>query len=128
MAPIADKAMSTQPVMQAIAKVIPKQAELGIVGFREKFLLHTSWPTTHFGRNTPIKKQQQASVNWGLEKPNRYLLINYQFINECFKNSTEIKFDSFHNKKWLLFKAQSLDLNLCLTDNNNYSYFTKKVN
>lgn len=120
-APLVDKAMSTKPMMAAIAKVIPKDAELGLVGMREKLLLHSQWPITHFGHHHPKAEQQQAAVNWIHQQPNRYLLVNNDYLNECFKLENSLDYDSFHKSKWLLFKETQ-----CLSDNKTYDLFQPK--
>jgi 4-amino-4-deoxy-L-arabinose transferase-like glycosyltransferase len=117
--PLVDKAMSTQPMMAAIAKVIPKDADLGLVGMREKLLLHTKWKTIHFGHHKPKQEQQQAAVNWIKTKPNRYLLINKDFLNKCFLNEDKINYDSFHANKWVLFSNT-----LCLPDSKTYTHYS----
>jgi 4-amino-4-deoxy-L-arabinose transferase-like glycosyltransferase len=106
--PLVDKAMSTQPMMAAIAKVIPKGAELGLVGMREKLLLHTQWQTTHFGHHHPKIEQQQAAINWVKEKPNRYLLVNKDYLNHCLKAEDHLSYDSFHQSKWFLLPSISI--------------------
>ena len=122
-APMVDKAMSTEPMMSAIAKVIPKNAELGLVGMREKLLLHSKWPTTHFGYHHPKAKQQQAGINWITAKPNRYLLVNSQYLNTCFKAENKIHYDSFHQSKWWLFSRDKLSRSSCKPNNINYTSF-----
>jgi 4-amino-4-deoxy-L-arabinose transferase-like glycosyltransferase len=119
--PLVDKAMSTEPMMAAIAQVIPKNAELGIVGFREKLLLHSQWKTTHFGHHNPKDEQQQAAINWVKEKPNRFLLLSKNYLNECFDPDSSLKYNSFHNSKWYLFAADSIG---CTDDGKSYAQFT----
>lgn len=126
-APMVDKAMSTQPMMAAIAKVIPKDAELGLVGMREKLLLHTQWKTIHFGHHRPKTEQQQGAINWIKEKPNRYLLVNSQYLNGCFSLEDSIDYDSFHKSNWLLFEFSGLNNSSCVSDNIIYAKFTAKI-
>jgi len=126
-APLADKAMSTKPMMTAIAKVIPKDSELGLVGMREKLLLHSQWKTTHFGHHHPKAEQQQGAVNWINKKANRYLLVNKDYLNDCFKPEDSLDYDSFHKGKWLLFKATDLNSSFCLVDAKNYPEFKKNT-
>jgi len=126
-APLADRAMSTEPMMRAIAKIVPKDSELGLVGMREKLLLHTQWPTTHFGHHHPKADQQQAAINWIFAKPQRYLLLNSDFASSCFVPENSLKYESFHNKKWLLFAAKNLDKNYCETNGKKYSEFKSHV-
>ena len=125
-APLADKAMSTEPMMAAIAKVIPKDAELGLVGMREKLLLHSQWPTTHFGHHHPKVEQHQAAVNWINQVSNRYLLVNKDYLNDCFNLDNSLDYDSFHKGKWLLYQSNDLNPSVCIADNKNYSAFNNK--
>ncbi|MCF6318602.1 MAG: hypothetical protein L3J83_04860, partial [Proteobacteria bacterium] len=124
--PMVDKAMSTEPMMAAIAKIVPKGAELGLVGMREKLLLHTRWQTTHFGYHHPKAEQQQAGINWIFDKPNRYLLVNNLYLNDCFTTKTSIVYDSFHQAKWQLFSSAQLNKSTCKSDNLNYASFNTK--
>ena len=121
---LVDKAMSTQPMMAAIAKVIPKNAELGLVGMREKLLLHTKWKTTHFGHHHPKKEQQQAAINWIFLKPNRYLLVNKDYLSICFDEKNSLEYDSFHKNKWLLFDVKSIK---CEVNEIKYTEFLRKT-
>ena len=118
-APLVDKAMSTKPMMDAIAKVIPKEAQLGLVGMREKLLLHSHWPITHFGHHHPKTEQQQAAVNWLHQQPNRYVLVNKDYLNDCFKAENSLDYDSFHKGKWLLFSNTT-----CEPNGKTYAQFT----
>jgi len=127
-APMADKAMSTQPMMRAIAQVIAKDAELGLVGMREKLLLHTQWKTTHFGHHRPKQEQQQGAINWIKNKPNRYLLVSSQYLNDCFIVENSLDYDSFHKSKWLLFSNDYLNQKHCMKDDKRYISFTAGLN
>ena len=126
-APMADKAMSTESMMQAIAKVVPENSELGIIGFREKLLLHTFWKPTHFGYHHPKNEQQQAGINWVRQKPHRYLLVNSGYLNACFKPQLSIDYDSFHKNKWLLFAGNKLNGSNCTVDTKSYPEFTPNL-
>ncbi|MBL4660856.1 MAG: hypothetical protein JKY19_10915 [Alcanivoracaceae bacterium] len=126
-APMVDKAFSTQPMMYAIAKVIPKGAELGIVGFREKLLLHSQWPSTHFGHHHPKAGQQQAAINWIKQNTNRYLLVSSRYLNDCFKSDLSIEYASFHKAKWLLFDNEKLQSENCIIDDESYAEFSTKI-
>lgn len=122
--PMVDKAMSTQPMMAALAKVIPKDAELALVGMREKLLLHTQWQTTHFGHHHPKDEQQQAGINWIMAKPNRYLLVNSRYVSDCFTHDNKISYDSFHQDKWWLFSRNELSGAACVIDDKDYASFS----
>ena len=122
--PKVDKAMSTAPMIREISNVIPQNSELGIVGMREKLLLHTKWKTTHFGHHEPIKNQQQTAINWIKSKKNRFLLVNKNYLNSCFNVKDQIKYNSFHNEKWLLFDETAI---VCPKSSTSFNSFTKQV-
>jgi 4-amino-4-deoxy-L-arabinose transferase-like glycosyltransferase len=113
--PIADRAMSTQGMMNALQTVMPPEAELGIVRFREKLLLHAPWPVTHFGYHTPTDIQQQAAINW-LAQSNkaqpRFVLVNSHYLQKsdrsCFDVSRKIPYPHWASKKWWLFDASGV--------------------
>ncbi len=121
--PLVDKAMSSEPMMKAIAQKIPNNAELGIVGMREKLLLHSQWQTTHFGHHIAKAEQQLAAIIWLNEKPNRYVLVNRDYLNDCFLEGKSIQYDSIHVKKWLLFSKSLVN---CQTDKRKYQSFIPK--
>ena len=123
-APLVDKAMSTKPMMEAISQVVPKQAELGLVGMREKLLLHTKWNTTHFGHHRPMKEQQQTAINWVGKNTKRYLLVNHQYLNDCFTKENSLAYDSFHSEKWLLFSYENFSPSNCKVDNSTFPQFS----
>ncbi len=114
--PIADKAMSTWPMMRALQQVLPPQAELGIVRFREKLLLHAPWPVTHFGYHVPTEIQQQAAVNWLHAAPAgtpRFVLVNSHYLkkvdNPCFVPEKALDYHHWAAKKWWLFDADGIN-------------------
>ncbi len=113
--PIVDKAMSTAPMMHALQQVVPPQAELGIVRFREKLLLHAPWPVTHFGYHTPTEIQQQAAINWLYGAPAnrpRYVLVNSHYLKAldapCFLAANAIPYPHWAAKKWWLFDRNGI--------------------
>jgi len=125
-APLADKAMSTKPMMEAISQIVPEQAELGLVGMREKLLLNSQWHTVHFGYHSAKSDQQQAAINWIGQDSNKYLLINHQYSNDCFTKENSIPYQSFHNEKWLIFSSKTLNPTHCKANKKSYPNFFPK--
>jgi len=113
--PIADRAMSTSGMMRALHTVLPDKAELGIVRFREKLLLHSPWPVTHFGYHVPTEVQQQAAINWlNKSQPTgpRYVLVNAHYLKKldspCFASDRKIPYPHWASEKWWLFDKRGI--------------------
>jgi 4-amino-4-deoxy-L-arabinose transferase-like glycosyltransferase len=106
--PLLDQARNTEYMMQAIEQKIPADAELGIIDFREKLLLHSRWPTVHFGYHTPKQQEYVAAKLWMSQKDKRYLLINDNAVFPCVDKSAQIEYDSSQNQFWPLYTSAAL--------------------
>lgn len=130
--PIADRAMSTADMMKALQTVVPANAELGIVRFREKLLLHAPWPITHFGYHTPTEAQQQAAINWLYaatpEQP-RFVLVNGQYMEKlaqpCFQADKALAYPHWAARKWWLFDIAGI-APTCAPDNRPWQAYSRQ--
>ncbi len=103
--PLLDRARSTEPMMAALQKVLPADATLALVDFREKLLLHTPWPTWHFGYHTPNEWQWPAAAQWLNAGSKRYVLVNSDAMDTpCFNAQDQIDYHPVHQREWLLFE------------------------
>ncbi len=132
--PIANRAISTEPMMRALATVLPANAEVGIVRFREKLLLNAPWTITHFGYHVPTEIQQQAAINWlhqsTVEHP-RYVLVNASYLKKlpspCFVQAKAIAYPHWAAEKWWLFDATGIDP-ACQPNDASLPAYTRTVN
>ncbi|MCK5355974.1 MAG: glycosyltransferase family 39 protein [Methyloprofundus sp.] len=90
-------------VLANIAQIIPANAELGIVGLREQFLLFSPFKTTHFGYHTPQNFQYMKAWQWQAESENRYILSFTKTDLNCFDFDKAIAVGTAHRRDWILY-------------------------
>ena len=90
-------------ILANIAEKVPVDAELGIVGLREQFLLFSPFKTTHFGYHTPENFQFMKAWQWQGDSDNRYVLTFKKTDLRCFDSSKAIELGRAHRRDWILF-------------------------
>ena len=124
-------------VLNNIAKIIPKNSELAMLGFREQFLLFSPFPFTHFGYHTPHEQAQRKAWEWqgslepikNLEpiksheqeknKNNmapRYLLTFKGADMPCYDMTQAVAVGRAHREDWLLLPASARKANCPAAD------------
>jgi hypothetical protein len=90
-----------------MAKFIPADAEIGIVGLREQFLLFSPYHTTHFGYHTPEKLQFSKAWQWQKQGQSngkkRYILTFKKTDMQCFDINQAIDVGRAHSRDWIIF-------------------------
>ena len=79
-------------------------AELGIVGFREQFLLHLQRPSVNFGharwRERPVEAADAAA--WLVARPGRALLVEREARDACFRMAQAVELGRANRAEWAL--------------------------
>jgi len=57
------------------AEVIGEDAELGLVNFKEQFILFSPMSVTHFSYLAPVEEQERNAWQWMQENKQRYVLV-----------------------------------------------------
>jgi len=97
-----------KPIMENTAQRIGTEGELGLVNFKEQFLLFSPIPVTQFSYLSPGSEQYKNAWLWMKEAPNRYILAPNSSKPDCF-NSDKAEVMGFgHGSDWLLYNAESL--------------------
>ena len=94
-------------ILANIAQKIPADAELGIVGLKEQFLLFSPFKTTHFGYHTPLNLQFMKAWQWQAESEKRYILSFKEFGLICFDMNKSIELGRAHERDWILLTKES---------------------
>lgn len=90
-----------------IVPLVPADAELGIVGLREQFILFSPFKTTHFGYHTPQNFQFMKAWQWQAETDKRYILTFKKTDLTCFDSNKAIELGRAHRRDWVLFTEDS---------------------
>jgi 4-amino-4-deoxy-L-arabinose transferase-like glycosyltransferase len=104
---IRDPIKTPKLVLANVARIIPANAELGIVGLREQFLLFSPFQTTHFGYNTPQNLQYMKAWQWQAESENRYILSFKKADLSCFNFDKSIAVGRAHRRDWILYTKEA---------------------
>ncbi len=92
--PMIDTTRSGRAFIERLARALPPGAELGIVAYREEFLLHLPFPATNFGHRRWREDPQEMmdASRWLSVAPGRVLLVDETRLPPCFGDPT------FHKK------------------------------
>jgi len=97
-----------QKIMADTAERIGPDAELGLVKFKEQFLLFSPIPLTHFSYLAPKDEQYRNAWLWMQEQPNRYLLVPKEEPTPCFDMSGGELMGIGHGGEWLLLDRDDM--------------------
>ncbi|MCP6440758.1 hypothetical protein NL474_30395, partial [Klebsiella pneumoniae] len=61
--------------MQELEQSLAPEAEVGMLEFKEQFLLFASRPLVHFSYLAPLPQQEWNAWRWIRSAPNRVLLL-----------------------------------------------------
>lgn len=87
---------------------LPADATVGMVNFREQFLLFSPYHQVHFGFHTPSPVEEQSAWVWLQEHPDAYLLAPRGKLVNCFAEPQAVVLGAAHRADWLLFDAATM--------------------
>lgn len=80
-----------------------EKIEIGMIHFREQFILFSPFAMTHFGYHTSIEDQAKAAMCWVQKKPNaRRLFMSERIAVDFFPLSKQRALGDAHGDKWVL--------------------------
>jgi len=115
-------------ILTRISQIVPEDAELAMLGFREQFLLFSPFTFTHFGYHSKHEQAQLAAWQWQ-SNAKRYLLTFKGADMPCYDMSKAFFLGKAHRQKWLLLPSDARLLNCDLPDLsvNSYSFTPKNI-
>ena len=106
--PALEPARTPQTIFDQLAQTIPSDSELGLIAFREQFILFSPYDLTHFGYNAPVEEQERNAALWLSELPGRYLLVPDDVPLACFDTANAPSMGLAHRRQWLLLSPAQL--------------------
>ncbi len=106
--PLADPHRTPQAVMQAVERRLPADAELGLVAFKEQFVLFAQRPVTQFSYLAPLHEQERSAWAWVREQPNRFLMVPLNEAHVCFDMAQAQALGDAHRREWVLLGARAM--------------------
>ena len=111
-APSIDEARSGRQFVHKLERVTSAGGEIGIVRWKEQFLLQSHRPVTHFGhRRSDRNDENHDAIAWLLGRPNRRLVVDAAALGSCFERGQFV--DEAHGERWYVVSAADV-LNRCM--------------
>ena len=91
LAPAMNPERSGSGFMQRVESQLQPGELLGLVAYKEQFLLYLDRPTVNFGHRRWLEGKQEGydATAWLAGSPNRVLLVPGQFLAPCFDRATD---------------------------------------
>jgi 4-amino-4-deoxy-L-arabinose transferase-like glycosyltransferase len=100
--PRVDPHRTPNDMMLQVEQRLPPGAELGLIYFKEQFLLFSQRPLTHFSYLAPLLQQEQNAWIWMREAPGRHLLVPTDAELGCFDGARAVSLGEAHRREWML--------------------------
>ncbi|MGH8196048.1 MAG: ArnT family glycosyltransferase [Woeseiaceae bacterium] len=101
--PAIDPAMSGAPFMARVESLLEPDERLGIVRYKEKFILHAARPVTTFGYRRPdIATEFADAAAWLARSSGRKLLVGQEGWRSCFSEAKAVPVGFESQREWFL--------------------------
>jgi 4-amino-4-deoxy-L-arabinose transferase-like glycosyltransferase len=102
--PVLNDVRSGRAFGQAIAQATRDVQELGLVGYREQYLLAIDRPTFNFGHRRTREGDQEAmdAARWLSESSKRALIVGASALNRCFDPQAATLLTVANRESWYL--------------------------
>lgn len=106
--PRIDGERSGRDFMRSVLALVPQESELGLMGYKEQFLLYLDRPIVNFGHARWREGRQEAydASVWLSAAPGRVLLIPESAISPCFVSTSRQPAGVSSGDQWLLVSGQ----------------------
>lgn len=108
LAPRIDPIRSGTDLMAQVDAAMPGDGELGLVGWKEQFLLHARRPVVHFGFRRNPDDEMRDAVAWLSAAPGRRLLIAASRMSPCLDADAALPIAHRHQREWRLAGPDSI--------------------
>jgi 4-amino-4-deoxy-L-arabinose transferase-like glycosyltransferase len=106
--PRVDPHRTPQQIMDDVEGHLPAGAELGLLQFKEQFLLFSQRQLTHFSYLAKIEEQERRAWIWVNEAPRRFVLAPTDAALSCFDFSRGVSLGEAHRREWVLLGSDAL--------------------
>ncbi|TNF59924.1 MAG: glycosyltransferase family 39 protein [Burkholderiales bacterium] len=106
--PVMDPHRTPKDLMARLEQKVDRSHEVGLVAFREQFLLFSQRPLTHFSYLDAIPEQERNAWLWMQEDRNRVILLPDHVPLTCFDPDGQRLLGSAHRRDWMLLDASSM--------------------
>ncbi|MBD8655264.1 glycosyltransferase family 39 protein [Oxalobacteraceae sp. CFBP 13730] len=94
-------------IMQQLEHRIGPDTQVGLLEFKEQFLLFAARPLVHFSYLAPLAEQERRAWRWMRADPTRVLLLPDHLALQCFDLSQQRVLGEAHRRDWILLDASA---------------------
>lgn len=105
--PILNTHRTPRAVMQELERRIAPATEVGMLEFKEQFLLFSERPLVHFSYLAPLPQQEWNAWRWMRADPARVLLLPDHVNLRCFDLAKKRVLGEAHRRNWVLLDASA---------------------
>ena len=106
--PAMDAHRTPKALMLELERAVDARHEVGLLQFKEQFLLFSRRPLTHFSVLAPVAEQERNAWRWMQEDPSRVLLVPDSLDLACFDMHRLRVLGNAHRQDWGLLDAGAL--------------------
>ncbi len=107
--PLANDLRSGGNIPRAAEALLSTDETLGLVRWKEQFLLHARRPLVHFGyRRSPEAAELADALAWLQQQPGRALVMRAQDLSPCVDPDRATTLGFAHGLDWVLVRADAL--------------------
>ncbi|MDA1381246.1 hypothetical protein PCI56_19120 [Plesiomonas shigelloides subsp. oncorhynchi] len=89
-------------------KITGPGGELGLINFKEQFILFSPLNITHFSYLAPVEQQERNGWQWMQEGEHRYLIVRQNQPLSCINTAQGQMLGKAHGDEWVLISKQDL--------------------
>ena len=106
--PLANPVRSGRPLVESLEARLPPDTELGLVSWKEQFLLYLDRPVVHFGHRRAPDEALADAMGWLAADPARVVLVN-EDPPGCVRLESAARVGYAHRNTWYLAKLDDID-------------------
>lgn len=95
-------------ILAAAEQVIPSNAQIGMIDFKEQFILFSRLDFTHFSYFSNREQEERNAWLWMDETADSYLIVEDQHALQCFSKAGAIRLGTAHRESYLLLSDEHM--------------------
>lgn len=106
--PVMDPHRTPKDLMAQLEQRVDARHAVGLLAFKEQFLLFSQRPLTHFSYLDPVSEQERNAWQWMRENRQRVLLLPGSLALTCFDIARAQVLGTEHRRDWVLLDASAM--------------------
>lgn len=106
--PVMDPHRTPKDLMVQLEQRVDGSHDVGLLAFKEQFLLFSQRPLVHFSYLDPVGEQERNAWQWMKEDRRRVLLMPDHLPLACFDLGRQQVLGTAHRRDWVLLDASAL--------------------